>query len=96
LNTELFEDLPMGACLSALCPKRSREEVRLDQYLNLVASKPSPVTLEQIDLSGSTDTDVPLFAQVSDDSEEADGPTIKDAPSSEGDASVVKKTPNPT
>jgi hypothetical protein len=81
----------MGACLSSLCPKGSREEARLDQYLNLAASKPSPINLEQIDLSGSTDTDVPLFAQVSDASGEGD--RIRDSSYSEDDGSAVKKTP---
>jgi hypothetical protein len=63
----------------------------MNQYLNLVASKPSPVTLEAIDLSNSSDTDVPLFPQALDDADQAVIPNIEEVYGSDDDQPPTKK-----
>jgi hypothetical protein len=87
----LFESPGMGSCFSSLCPKSSKDDLRPDQYLNLVVSKPSPVTLETVDLSGSGDTDVPLFPQVLDDPDQSAIPKVEQIYSSDDDQFTVKK-----
>jgi hypothetical protein len=78
-------------CFASLCHRTAHADI-LDQYHSLVVEKPSPVTLEALDLSGSSDTDVPLFAQVSDDLEPDDA-NAGDASDSEGNERPRKWIP---
>ena len=60
-------------CLSSLCKNNVQIDIE-DQYKTLVVTKPAPVVLNDVLDQKSSDTDVPLFAEVSSDS---DGPAIQ-------------------
>jgi hypothetical protein len=50
-------------CLLTICRRNAQEDI-LDQYENLVVSKPAPIDLEAIHYKDDDDTDVPLFAEI--------------------------------
>jgi hypothetical protein len=54
----------MGCCAS-LCGKTPDSKI-VDQYENLMVSKPAPISLEALQ-NVSSDTDVPLFPEVDSD-----------------------------
>lgn len=58
----------MGGCCS-LCGKTPESRI-VDQYENLMVSKPAPISLEALQ-NQSSDTDVPLFPEVDSQSDDA-------------------------
>jgi hypothetical protein len=78
-------------CFASLCKSRTQDDI-LDQYLSLVVVKPSPVNLEAVELSGSNDTDVPLFAQVTEDLDPEVTPKADQSSDSPGEKPLAKKS----
>lgn len=57
-------------CLSSICKNNVQNDLE-DQYQTLVITKPAPVILNPIHQDMDTDTDIPLFNQVSSGDEAA-------------------------
>lgn len=57
-------------CLSSICKNNVQNDLE-DQYQTLVVTKPAPVILNPVHQDVDSDTDVPLFDQVSSGDEQA-------------------------
>jgi hypothetical protein len=78
-------------CVLSVCRRSAQEDI-LDQYENLVVSKPAPINLEAIQCDNSQDTDVPLFAEVKSGS---DGNAIPSVGSGSDEYVDFQSTPPP-
>lgn len=61
--------LKIMGCVFSLCNNNVQNDLE-DQYKTLVVTKPAPIILSPVRQNDDSDTDVPLFQQVSSDSDD--------------------------
>ena len=61
--------LRIMGCVFSLCNNNVQNDLE-DQYKTLVVTKPAPIILSPVRQNDDSDTDVPLFQQVSSDSDD--------------------------
>jgi hypothetical protein len=60
----------MGLCCSCFSFLDDGERGLEEQYKTLVVTKPTPISLEHVELEYSSGSEVPLFARISSDGDE--------------------------